>query len=297
MGQTILLITNYIRKVCLTIMLMMLAAAAVVAIVLIVVLFVFLSYRYRLDEQTTELERLPASFEGTNLVFISDIHRRVIPNRMIEKCIAAGGADLVLIGGDLRERNVPMERIRDNIKKLARIAPIYLVYGNHDYDGDMRDLEVMLAEERVRLLVNESVVLEQRDGSRIRLTGVDDPRTRRDRLSLALSEPEDGSELCTIVLAHAPILATRLPDDAAIDLILAGHTHGGQIALPFMGPVLRRETDSPWIRGWFQFPGKRTTGPQLTRLFVSCGFGTSGLPIRFMTPPELHRITLRRSVR
>ncbi|REE94244.1 putative MPP superfamily phosphohydrolase [Paenibacillus taihuensis] len=279
----------------LTIVLIMLAAAAVIVLLLIVVLFVFLSYQYRLDEQTAQLERLPASFDGTNFVFISDIHRRVIPEHLIEKCIAAGGADLVLIGGDLRERNVPMARIRSNIQKLTRIAPVYLVYGNHDYDDDMRELEVMLAEERVRLLVNESVVLEQRDGSRIRLTGVDDPRTKRDRLSLALSEPEDGNELCTIVLAHAPILATRLPDDAAIDLILAGHTHGGQIALPFMGPVLRRETDSPWLRGWFQFARKQTTGPRLTRLFVSCGFGTSGLPIRFMTPPELHRITLRRS--
>ncbi|SEN23764.1 metallophosphoesterase [Paenibacillus sp. OV219] len=275
-------------------MIFLLAAATVVIVgLLFYVLFVILSYKYRLDEQSTELERLPASFDGTNLLFISDIHRRIIPEKMIEKCIAAGGADLVLIGGDLRERNVPLERTRSNIQKLARIAPIYLVYGNHDFDEDMRALEVMLSEERVRVLVNESVVLEQRDGRRIRLVGVDDPRTRRDRLSHALREPEDGGELCTIVLAHAPILATRLPEDAAVDLILAGHTHGGQIALPFIGPVLRRKSDSPYVRGWFELASKQTTGPKLTRLFVSCGFGTSGLPIRFMTPPELHRITLR----
>ncbi|AZN40692.1 metallophosphoesterase [Paenibacillus albus] len=273
------------------------AAAVVIVGLLSYVLFVILSYMYRLDEQSVELQRLPASFDGTNLLFISDIHRRHIPNQMIEKFMAAGGADLVLIGGDIRETKVPLERTRSNIQKLARIAPVYLVYGNHDYDEDMRALEVMLAEERVRVLVNESVVLEQRDGSRIRLAGVDDPRTRRDRLPLALSEPEDGSELCTIVLAHAPILATRMPADAAVDLMLAGHTHGGQIALPFYGPVLRRKSDSEYIRGWFELANKATTGPKLTRLFVSCGFGTSGLPIRFMTPPELHRITLRSAQR
>ncbi|QHW30215.1 metallophosphoesterase [Paenibacillus rhizovicinus] len=249
-----------------------------------------LSYRYRLDEQTVVLERLPAGFDGTSLLFISDVHRRLIPMTVIDAVKAAGGAELVLIGGDLREKSVPALRTRENIRRLRQIAPVYMVHGNHDYDEDIRPYEVLLEEERVRLLANESVVLEKRGGSRIRLAGVDDPRTFHDKPELALAEMEDGrGKLFTILLAHDPIIVQRLKGDEYIDLILSGHTHGGQIALPLTGPLWKGEDASGYWRGWFQLPGK-TTKPQL---FVSCGFGTSRLPLRLLTEAQLHRIILR----
>jgi predicted MPP superfamily phosphohydrolase len=256
---------------------------------------VAVSYRYRLDVQTVALERLPEAFDGTRLLFISDLHRRVIPDEMIDRCREAGGADLVLVGGDLREKGVPVSRSCENIRKLRSIAPVYLVYGNNDHDDDLRPLEVMLEEERVRLLVNEAVVLEQRDGSRIRLAGVDDPRTKRDRLALALSEPDDGRSLFTILLAHDPIISTRLQPETPVDLVLCGDTHGGQVVLPFLGPIVRRHSVVKLRRGWFELMIRKTTEAPV-RLFVSCGFGTSGLPIRLGTPAELHLFTLRRSL-
>lgn len=248
-----------------------------------------LSFRYVLDEQSAAFERLPAAFDGTSVLFISDVHRRVIPAAVIEAVKAAGGAELVLIGGDLREKSVPAARIRANLQRLSQIAPMYIVHGNHDYDEDIRPYEVLLEEERARLLVNESVILEKRDGSRIRLAGVDDPRTFQDKLGLALSDCEDGRDkLFTILLAHDPIVANRLSGGAQVDLILAGHTHGGQIALP-SGPVWRGKEPSRYLRGWYELAGE-TTRP---RLFVSCGFGTSRLPLRLMTQAQLHRIILR----
>ncbi|RAP76416.1 metallophosphoesterase [Paenibacillus montanisoli] len=258
------------------------------------------SYRYRLDEQTVSFDRLPPAFDGTTLLLITDIHRRLVSDEEIERITAAGGADLVLIGGDLRERRVPLARSRGNIKQLARIAPIYMVFGNHDYDEDMRPFEVMLREERVGLLVNESVILEQRDGSRIRLAGVDDPRTEKDRLDLALSETEelggDGKPF-TILLAHDPILAKRMNDGQKqeVDLILSGHTHGGQIKLPIIGPVWRGTNYSGYSSGWFDCPPREKAGAKGPRLFVSNGFGTSRLPIRLGAPAQFHRITLRSS--
>jgi predicted MPP superfamily phosphohydrolase len=250
------------------------------------------SYTYRLDEQTVALPRLPFSFAGTRILFISDIHRRAIPEDIIIRCKAAGGADLVLIGGDLREKGVPLERSRDNIRKLASIAPIYMVYGNHDHDEDLRPFEVMLQEERVRLLVNESVVLEQKDGSQIRLAGVDDPRTGRDRLALALSEPEDGDSLFTLLLAHDPLIAARMKPDTPVDLILCGHTHGGQIVLPVLGPVFRTKSLKHYSRGWFKLTKRTSPDSVSPLLFVSCGFGTSKMPLRLLAPAEFHLITL-----
>ena len=144
-----------------------------------------------------------------------------------------------------------------------------MVYGNHDYDDDIRPFEVMLQSERVRLLHNESVVLEQEDGSRIRLAGVDDPRTKRDRLKIAISEPEDGDQLFTLLLAHDPAIAFRMGKSDSIDLVLCGHTHGGQVALPFIGPVMRWPFGQTYWRGWFDLPKRETTGAWLPRLLLA----------------------------
>ncbi|XEC92780.1 metallophosphoesterase [Paenibacillus tarimensis] len=272
----------------------------VVVIMFIVMLLWMLSqaFRTRVETQEVWLDRLPAGFDGTRLFFISDIHRRVIPDELIEKCKAAGGADLVLIGGDMTEKGVPLERTRSNICKLGTIAPVYAIYGNHDYDIDMRVLDVLLREEGVKLLVNEHVVLEQRDGSVILLCGVDDPILERDSLQSALEcdrNPlnEAGTETpFTLLLSHDPMIANRL-EGQTIDLILSGHTHGGQIAMPLLGPIFRKKSILTFCAGWYDLPQDRTTGYSGTRLFVSRGFGTSKLPLRSFAPAESHLFILR----
>ncbi|GGD69429.1 metallophosphoesterase [Paenibacillus nasutitermitis] len=251
------------------------------------------AYRYQLDQHEITLVRLPEAFDGTRLLFISDIHRRVIPEAVVEQCREAGGADLVLIGGDLREKGVPLERVRSNLRKLAALAPVYFVYGNHDHDEDIRPFEVMLVEERVHLLVNESVTFAKKDGSRIRLAGVDDPRTNRDKLAVTLSEPEDGNKLFTLLLAHDPLIAGRLLPSVPIDLILSGHTHGGQIVLPLFGPLLKTKSLHAYGRGWFKLPASPPERPVSPLLFVSCGFGTSKFPLRLLAPAQFHLLTLK----
>ncbi|MCQ6558066.1 metallophosphoesterase [Paenibacillus mendelii] len=269
------------------------AVALIIVVVLAVGIILFMisaSYRYKLDRQSISVSQLPASFDGTKILFLSDIHRRVIPDKVIQRCKEAGGAELVFIGGDLREKGVPLQRSRDNIRKLSTIAPIYMVYGNHDYDEDIRAFDVMLRDEGVRVLVNESVILEQGDGSRIRLIGVDDPRTGRDRLEMALREARDDEGTFTMLLAHDPILVDKLQSCDRVDLVFSGHTHGGQISLPMLGSILR----SAYSRGWFSVGNTETTGSaSASRLFVSCGFGTSRIPLRYNAPAEYHLFTLQ----
>ncbi|MBW7473480.1 metallophosphoesterase [Paenibacillus oenotherae] len=271
------------------IILFILTAAAVI----IILYMIREAYNYQLDCQEVALARLPESFDGTRLLFISDIHRRGIPDAIIQQCKAAGRIDLVLVGGDLREKRVPLERCRSNIRKLSSIAPLYMVYGNHDYDEDIRPLEVMLQEERVRVLVNEAVLLEEKDGSIIRLAGVDDPRTGRANLELALSEHGATGDMFTLLLAHDPIIVRKFKGDTAVDLILTGHTHGGQIVLPLFGPLLKTVSVRSFSDGWYNDSNQRTTGAVSPRLFVSCGFGTSKIPMRLNVPAELHLFTLR----
>jgi predicted MPP superfamily phosphohydrolase len=250
------------------------------------------AFGVRLRREEVVLPRLPAAFDGFRVFFISDIHRRTV-RPLASLAAEAGGADLVLIGGDLTERGVPAGRVRENVRLLSGIAPVYMVFGNHDYDEDAESLAGLLREERVTLLRNESRVIE-RDGQAIRLAGVDDPSSGRDDVRAALygapGRARPGRRpSCTILLAHDPLIVERMTaEDARMtDLILAGHTHGGQIVLPLVGPLARGHLR--YLRGWRKPPRHRTHA----RLFVSCGYGTSHLPLRLMAPAEAHLFTLR----
>lgn len=274
------------------------AAAACTLALALLAYMVYEASRNRLREEEIGCERLPASFDGFRIFFISDIHRRKLHPSLIEMVRRAGGADLVLIGGDVREKGVPLERVRRNVRRLAGIAPVYMVYGNHDYDDDIKPLHKLLEREGVVTLRNESVFLSRGKGERIRLAGVDDPFTGRDRLGKALANGRSQG-VFTLLAAHDPIIAGRL-ERAEIDLMFSGHTHGGQLVLPLYGPVFRPGSVRTYCKGWFTLDPvggsmETTTGPFPVRLFVSCGYGTSKAPIRLGVPPEAHLFTLRRA--
>ncbi len=109
-------------------------------------------------EHTLIFEEFPKSFQKVNVFFISDIHRRVISNSLIEQ--VKGRVDLVIIGGDLAEKGVPLSKISANIQKLRAIAPVYFVWGNNDYEIEYHELDALLLENNVKVLDNTRVVFE-----------------------------------------------------------------------------------------------------------------------------------------
>jgi len=253
------------------------------------------AYRVRLIREEVAFARLPASLDGLRVLFLSDIHRRSIPARLLRRVEQAGGVDLVCIGGDLREGGVPWQRTKDNARLLAQLGPVYAVYGNHDYDDPIRPLDALLREEGVQPLVNGFVLVKGSDGSRLKICGVDDPITGRSRLAEALRRGEgDEPGLFTLLLSHDPNILDRL-DGAQVDLVLSGHTHGGQIALPWYGPLLRSTEILTYLRGWHV--QRRGVAGAPARLYVSTGFGTSKLPLRLLAPAEVRLFILRRASR
>ncbi|MFC3790994.1 metallophosphoesterase [Paenibacillus sp. GCM10012307] len=252
------------------------------------------AFKIRVEKEEIVMEKLPAEFDGLRLFFISDIHRRAIPDRLIEACEDEGGADLVVIGGDIREYGVPLRRTRANIRKLRRLGPVYAVYGNHDYDESARSLHALLLQEQATPLVNDNIVL-KRGKDRIVLCGVDDPITGRESLAEAFSFRTESKETSsdnpfTILVSHDPNLVDRLTG-APVDLMLSGHTHGGQIALPIIGPISRSSIVNKYCRGWFSATINASNVP--IRLLVSCGFGTSRIPVRLFAPSQTHLLILR----
>ncbi|WP_369900393.1 metallophosphoesterase [Bacillus manliponensis] len=225
-------------------------------------------------EHTLSFQHFPGSFHEVKIFFISDIHKRIVSRSIIEK--VKGQADLVIIGGDLAEEGVPLERIAENIKRLNEIGQVYFVWGNNDYEIDYHELDALLLERGVKVLDNTRVVFESEHGEKISLLGVDDTTLKRDRLDLALADcKEEGFR---ILVSHNPDILNKINGKENISLILSGHTHGGQIRI---------------------FPSKRFLKGGIYNyshitLFVSNGYGTTLVPLRFRAPAQTHLITLQK---
>ena len=107
--------------------------------------------------QELAFSHFPKSFGDVKIFFISDIHKRKITNKLIDQ--VKGKVDLVIIGGDLLEKAVPLERVEENIKKLTEIGIVYFVWGNNDYEADQRILDALLLKYGVKILDNTPMFL------------------------------------------------------------------------------------------------------------------------------------------
>lgn len=239
-------------------------------------LVVMLMQAFSNDVRKQELSftDFPMSLENTTIFFISDIHRREISDKLISK--AAGKTDLVIIGGDLTEKGVPLARVASNLRKLKQLGPVYFVWGNNDYEADEDEFQKLLTESGIKVLDNKAVTIESDLGEKLSILGVDTVNLNRDRLDLALAESEKDS--FKILASHYPSIVQKVTLEHNIRLILSGHTHGGQIHI--LGY-------SPYKRGGITRLAK-------TILFISNGYGTTLFPLRLGAPAECHLITLKR---
>ncbi|WP_042346326.1 metallophosphoesterase [Bacillus massiliigorillae] len=227
----------------------------------------------RVVEHDLQFEEFPNSFGTVQIYFISDIHRRIVNSKMIRSV----KADFVIVGGDLAEKNVPFERIKENIKKLKTIGPVYFVWGNNDYELDYHELDATLLDLGVKILDNTAVVFESGNGDKLSLLGVDYVGSSRDRLDLALLDSAESS--FKILVSHCPRIIRKIETKHRISLVLAGHTHGGQVRFLGFGP--------------YKLGGLQSYAT--TKMLTSNGYGTSLLPLRLGARAETHLITISSS--
>ncbi len=249
------------------------------------------------------LERLPEPLDGLTIAFLSDLH--LLPSgfgvEMAEQaviCANEANPDIVALGGDLVHWCGAIPHLIPVLRRLKSRYGVFAVLGNHDHHCPWRlkkpspwggkplsvdEWRIALERANVRLLVNEAVRLKI-NGTSLWLVGVDDPYTGRDNLKEALSEvPQDAF---AILIAHSPDIVDA-PNINRIGLVLSGHTHGGQIVFPLLGPILAPCCDKfRRAQGLLKING--------TWLYVSRGI-SAGLPIRFRCPPEVSVLTLRAS--
>lgn len=222
--------------------------------------------------------RLPAAFDGFRILHLSDLHADMSAAALARAGDLARGVDaeLCVLTGDFRGPTAgPFDVALAEVERLlpALPSPVYAVLGNHDSIDMVAPLEAM----GVRCLVNEAVPV-VRGGARLHLAGVDDAHFyRMDNLDRALdSVPAEGF---TILLSHTPEL-WRQAAHSGIDLMLSGHTHGGQICLPGGTPVFL-SARLPRRLGHGAWRHHGLVG------YTSVGCGASVVPVRFNCPPEI----------
>lgn len=236
-----------------------------------------------LRENVVRSARLPRAFDGYVILHLSDLHADLCPEAMARAAAIIGDLsyDLCVLTGDYRGATTgPHAAALAGVAdvRAAIAAPILAVLGNHDSILMAPGLERM----GMRVLLNERATIE-RGGARIHVAGIDDAHYFRvDNIEKAAADIP--REAFSILLSHTPEIF-RQAAHAGFDLLLAGHTHGGQICLPGGVPVT---LDSLLPRAL----GAGAWTYRDMRGYTSVGAGSSVLPVRFNCPPEitLHRL-------
>lgn len=244
--------------------------------------------RVELTEIEITSNNIPEEFKGTRIVQVSDFHNSMFgkdQSKILEKLNEAK-PDFILITGDLIDRRKTKVDVAVSfVKEAIKIAPIYFVTGNHEIlSKDYKILKTKLIDEGVKILENESVILESGQ-STLKLSGLMDPgktegsgKVKKVNASLASIEGESAD--FSILLAHRPDLF-EVYAKYDYDLIFSGHAHGGQFRFPFIGGLLAPD------QGFFPKYDSGLFRLGKTTMIVSRGLGNSVFTFRLFNGPEL----------
>ena len=247
---------------------------------------------------------LPDALAGVRIAHLTDFHVGMLGTRRstLRRAIAVAqtwSPDLIALTGDFIHdgRWQPGATL---FRELTRMAPAFAVLGNHDYDDSPHETAGIIAAleaQGITVLRNEHRVVPIGDrGGEMVVVAVDDPSLSRDDIRSAMAglPSERDPDRPTILLAHAPDVVDQAPPHR-FALTLAGHTHGGQLRFspftrwtPLEFPMIAGGLDSAYPRGAHVVQGNP--------LFVNSGLGVSGVPFRFLAPPQVVCFTLVRNI-
>lgn len=235
------------------------------------------------------IDDLPEAFDGYRIAFLTDTHvARFMRRAFYEEVMRLANRfepDVVILGGDFVtwKRHIPL-MVELLLGDLRPRDGIFAVLGNHDYWAGAEEIRAAMAARGVQFLINRSVFL-HRQGARLPLAGFDEVYRGEPDIEAALADAPPGP---CLGLTHHPDLIDEL-DRYRIDLLLCGHTHGGQIRVPFFGPIVVPSRHEARYASGFHRVGR-------VLMYVSRGIGAVP-PVRILCRPEVPTFTLRRGLR
>lgn len=232
-------------------------------------------------------EKLPKD-AGFSILQISDLHNKVFDedNESLIKAIKQADADLIVLTGDLIDRHTEeLDDVFNLVEHIIAINPaVYYVSGNHEWDNaQTQEFFDGLRARNVEVLDNRNSQVDLGSVT-LNLVGVDDASTGHEDMEQAFAGLDPDPY--TILLSHAPGIVNKYEHIPA-DLILSGHTHGGQIRLPFIGALVAPDEGFfPKLdKGLFKIGLDQT-------LYIDSGLGTSTVPVRFMNKSQMSLIRI-----
>jgi predicted MPP superfamily phosphohydrolase len=229
--------------------------------------------------EVTKLTHVCGHLAGRRAVHLSDLHvdRYQPRHENVILAVKALGPDWIFITGDLL--NVPegLPHLFEFLTRLRKIAPVYITLGNHDhYSGvPVSQFSELADRHKITLLINQTTFIPTGSGE-LAIAGVDDPSLHRADLQCI---PPPANRRFTLLLAHAPNVLDMMDENHAVDLILCGHSHGGQWQIPGVPTFWL----PPGCRG--RISGRHENARH--RLYVNRGLGWSFLPMRWNCRPEI----------
>jgi len=256
-------------------------------------LFYFSLNRFVVDIHTLSWSKNHQDLKGTRIVFISDLHYGFSMNASrlddLISWINRLDADIILFGGDLfdhpstllpdasmqTELSLGLSKMKSNIAKIA-------VLGNHDHESTSTSAMTtqVLQNGGFEVLINQMQRIEIGNGA-LQIVGIDSSLLGQPNIERSLALVNDDE--LVIVLTHAPDLFTQLPL-SKVDWQLSGHSHGGQVSLPWIGPLITPPQARQYTHGTYIINN--------TRLDVTNGLGVTGVKARLFANPTIHLFVL-----
>ncbi len=274
------------------------AIGGVVVVLLITYMVLYEQFNIQVRDLHLSFPNLPPAFDGYTILHLSDLHITKLGKleRRVMEIIGGREVDTCFITGDVTAKPRASDVFRRVCSAIRHRDPIYMVLGNSEHKPwiDTPTLVEVLKFEGLEMLINSSAII-RRGGDHIRVVGVDDAYSQLDDIDMAFKGVSENEFV--VFLTHSPCVAPKGIEKGA-DLILAGHTHGGQVRFPFLGVIFTHTRSHKALNDGLYTSDRLAkllkADPGHAVLFVSRGIGTSRLHIRLLCPPEIVYITLHK---
>ena len=241
-------------------------------------------------EYTIKSKDIPDGFDGIKIVHFSDIHyNRAISKKKIESIINEINLikpDIVVFTGDLIDKDVKLtdkdyNDLTNLLLKIKARYGKYAILGNHDYVNEMDKVISVYEGSNFKYLDNDYDILYDKNNEKIFIGGINTVSYDMDDVSKTMSYFKDNEDIpYKIILVHEPDISDKIVKDYSVNLILSGHSHGGQIRLPIIGPIYTPPHSKKYYDDHYDING--------TSLYISSGIGVSTINYRLWNRPSIN---------